>query len=319
MAEQPPKEPFVAVIVINYNYGRFLADCLESIRRQDYSNLRIVVVDDHSSDDSIVIAKDWAYRNKIDVVLLEKDANRGPAHSYNLAIAQLTEHDDYVCLIDADDRLPAGTLQRQLRAFRDSPADVVVVYGDAVAFETRDGKEHVVRFAQARALDDHAHFRRYLLSHGSAFALNSALIRSPVLRNIPHLDERIRVCDLPLWLSLAETGTFLKINAVTSEVRQHEHSMRRVELLVGDRLQVLATAPRRSAERRAARRRGRRLLRSAIHRAWQSGSSDVPPGAAMNYCYCTHDFTAMYLVVLVFMASIAHRLCQWRKTTEAAA
>ena len=44
--------PTAVAIVLNYNYGRYLGDCLESISAQSYRDLRAIVVDDASSDHS---------------------------------------------------------------------------------------------------------------------------------------------------------------------------------------------------------------------------------------------------------------------------
>jgi glycosyltransferase involved in cell wall biosynthesis len=45
-------QPLVSVIIANFNYGRFLPDCLESIFAQTYQPIEVVVVDDGSTDDS---------------------------------------------------------------------------------------------------------------------------------------------------------------------------------------------------------------------------------------------------------------------------
>ena len=46
------KESLVSVIILNYNAGKLLLDCVESIKKSDYSNLEIIVVDNISSDNS---------------------------------------------------------------------------------------------------------------------------------------------------------------------------------------------------------------------------------------------------------------------------
>ena len=44
------KESLVSIIVLNYNAGKLLLDCVESIKNSSYQNLEILIVDNISSD-----------------------------------------------------------------------------------------------------------------------------------------------------------------------------------------------------------------------------------------------------------------------------
>ena len=44
--------PLISVIIHNYNYGRFLRQCLESVAEQTYQNIEIMISDNDSDDDS---------------------------------------------------------------------------------------------------------------------------------------------------------------------------------------------------------------------------------------------------------------------------
>ena len=55
---------------------------------------------------------DWAATTWVPCDAVLKQENHGPAHSYNLAISRLTDDDDYVAVIDADDTwLPGKVCQ----------------------------------------------------------------------------------------------------------------------------------------------------------------------------------------------------------------
>ena len=51
----PALAPKLSVTVLNYNYGHFLANCIQSILSQSYTHFELIVIDDCSEDDSIEV------------------------------------------------------------------------------------------------------------------------------------------------------------------------------------------------------------------------------------------------------------------------
>jgi glycosyltransferase involved in cell wall biosynthesis len=89
-------DPLVSILINNYNYGRFLADAIDSALRQDYPNVEVVVVDDGSNDHSREII--LSYGDLIKPVL---KSNGGQASAFNAGVA--TSRGDLICFLDADD------------------------------------------------------------------------------------------------------------------------------------------------------------------------------------------------------------------------
>lgn len=90
--------PVVSVVVTNHNYGRFLAECLESALAQTHEAVEIVVVDDASTDDSAEVLRAFGSRVR---VLFETCG--GQAGAANAGLAASTG--DVVIFLDADDVL----------------------------------------------------------------------------------------------------------------------------------------------------------------------------------------------------------------------
>jgi hypothetical protein len=111
----------VDIVVDNYNYGRFLADAIESALAQTHRNVNVIVVDDGSTDDSRdVIAR---YAGSVDVVLKE---NGGQASALNAGFARCTG--DVVIFLDSDDVLRGDAAALVARAFAAAPDAVKVQY-----------------------------------------------------------------------------------------------------------------------------------------------------------------------------------------------
>lgn len=93
----------ISVLINNYNYGRFLRQCIDSALAQDWPDLEVVVVDDGSSDDSREIIASYAGR----IVPVLKP-NGGQASCFNEGFAAATG--DVIFLLDADDAFLPGKL-----------------------------------------------------------------------------------------------------------------------------------------------------------------------------------------------------------------
>lgn len=93
-------EKSVTVIVPVYNGEKFLAQCLNSLINQDYENIKVIVIDDASSDNSIEIIEQFTKKDKR-IILIKNKKNKGVAHTRNCALKLLDT--DYFCFVDCDD------------------------------------------------------------------------------------------------------------------------------------------------------------------------------------------------------------------------
>lgn len=103
----------VSVLINNYNYGRFLADCIDSALAQGYEHTEIIVVDDGSTDDSDEVLKQYADR----ISIIQK-ANGGQGSAYNAGFEKSLG--DIVIFLDSDDVLNPDVVELAVGAFSDS-------------------------------------------------------------------------------------------------------------------------------------------------------------------------------------------------------
>lgn len=89
----------ISVIVPIYNIVEYLPRCIDSIRRQTYRNLEIILVDDGSTDNSGAMAEKFALEDKR-IRVFHKE-NGGSSSARNLGIEKATG--DYIGFVDSDD------------------------------------------------------------------------------------------------------------------------------------------------------------------------------------------------------------------------
>lgn len=96
----PPSNPGsklrVAVLVLNYNGARFLPACIESVLASEYPSFDVVLIDNHSNDESVT----WTRAAYPNVHIIENSENMGFALAYDRAIRAL-EH-PFVVLLNND-------------------------------------------------------------------------------------------------------------------------------------------------------------------------------------------------------------------------
>lgn len=103
----------VSVIIANYNYGRFLKDCILSVLSQDYEAKELIVVDDGSKDNSREVIQSFG-----DLVIPIFKPNGGQGSSWNAGIAKASG--EFIILLDSDDLLEPGVLGVYAQAFADT-------------------------------------------------------------------------------------------------------------------------------------------------------------------------------------------------------
>lgn len=103
----------ITVIVTNYNHAQYIQQAVNSIEKQSYKNIEVIVVDDCSTDDSEKHLKDFEGRGHKVIRLPE---NKGKWHALNVACE--AARGDLITLQDADDASTKQRLEWQLECLR---------------------------------------------------------------------------------------------------------------------------------------------------------------------------------------------------------
>lgn len=108
----------VSVVIPNFNYGRFIAQAIESVLAQDYSEIEIIVVDDGSTDNSLEVLRTFGTK-----IILVKNSNWGAPITRNFGLMQTSG--DYIAYLDADDYWLPQKISRQIRLMEETEIDLV--------------------------------------------------------------------------------------------------------------------------------------------------------------------------------------------------
>ena len=98
----------ISIIMPVYNTDKYLAEAINSVLNQTYQNFELVIVDDHSTDNSSKIINSFK-SEKIKYTRL--DRNTGAANARNVGIMQSIGN--IICFIDSDDIWDENKLKKQ--------------------------------------------------------------------------------------------------------------------------------------------------------------------------------------------------------------
>lgn len=109
--------PLISVVIPVYNAEKYLDNLLSDVVNQTYKALEIIIVNDGSTDNSLVIAKSYAQNdNRIKIINVP---NGGVSKARNIGIDNVSGQ--YIRFIDADDRVPHDSMQYLIEPFENNP------------------------------------------------------------------------------------------------------------------------------------------------------------------------------------------------------
>jgi hypothetical protein len=223
----PPTVPAtVSVIIPCYNYGHFLDGCVASVLEQRGVRVRVLIVDDRSSDDTAMIGRRLAEQD-------ERVEFR--CHSENIGlIATVNEglrwaQDEFVLVLSADDLLTSDALWRATAVMKTHPS-VGMVYGRCVLageghpFPQPSGRWRATDLWSGREWLD----RRCHTGH-NCISSPEALVRTSVQQSVGGYDPGCYHCsDLNIWLRIAAVADVAYIRGAPQAIyRVHADSMLR--------------------------------------------------------------------------------------------
>jgi len=206
----------IDVVVPCYQYGRFLRDCVSSILDQGIDDLRVLIIDNASTDDSVSVARQLAVEDpRIEV--LARDRNLGHIASLNEGIDWAKA--DYFAIVHADDLLTPGSFKRALSFMQQHP-NVGFTIGNELVFAQGEPLPKV-------ASGEEAHWR--ILS-GPDFVVDRCrqliaapiVVRTAVQKQAGHYRKAFFfICDVEMLLRLATFGMVGETTAPQGYRRWH--------------------------------------------------------------------------------------------------
>lgn len=176
--EQREKQVLISVIVPIYNTVEYLPRCVNSIRKQTYRNLEIILVDDGSTDNSGAMAEKFALEDQR-VKAFHKE-NGGSSSARNLGIEKASG--DFIGFVDSDDYIEPEMYERLLFTALSENLLMVQCSRDEID-EQGNRMENVCTPPKEAILMEDESFMRELLMHRGDCSFCTKLTKASLLKN----------------------------------------------------------------------------------------------------------------------------------------
>lgn len=116
------KKELITLIVPVYNVEKYLIKCVDSLLKQTYDNLEIILVDDGSTDNSSKLCDEYQKKDKR-IKVIHKE-NGGLSDARNVAIDKA--HGKYISFVDSDDFIACDMIELLYKNVIDNKADIAI-------------------------------------------------------------------------------------------------------------------------------------------------------------------------------------------------
>lgn len=134
--------PLVSIIIPVYNVEYYLRECLNSVILQTYNNLEIICVDDGSTDNSGVVAEEYASLDNRITVYHKKNGGLSSARNVGLQVCR----GKFIMFLDSDDMISDDAIEKIVLKFAETNADILVFGAELFPYSGTEHEKIVERY-----------------------------------------------------------------------------------------------------------------------------------------------------------------------------
>lgn len=190
--------PAVSVIITTYNREKSLGRAIESVLRQSYRNIEIIIIDNGSTDGTRAVIQSYANSSKINYIYQGDKERYIYALNDGISIAK----GKYIAILDDDDFWCDKNKTEKQVDFLEKNIDYVLVGGGVIGTD-EEGKEFVRYLLPEKDVD----IKKTILV-SNTLAHTTVLFRKDAWKKAGGYDENL---DWGLWLKMGKIGKFYNI------------------------------------------------------------------------------------------------------------
>ncbi|MDD2693544.1 MAG: glycosyltransferase [Candidatus Gracilibacteria bacterium] len=220
--------PKVSIITTTYNHEKFIAQTIESVLSQTFTDWELLIGDDSPSDASWKIIAEYTKKYPEKIHAWHHSPNKGIVGNTNFLLEHISEESEFVAFLEGDDLYTPDNLEKKLEVFR-KYREVQLVYSDLSFI---DGQDTVI-------LESFFHYRGVpffqnemisvndfiLLPAGPIASWSTGMVRRTMIEKYPVVarweDKRYSIADYDFYFQVATANQVYGIDEPLTQYRRH--------------------------------------------------------------------------------------------------
>ena len=216
-------EPFVSVIIPNYNHADYLEERMTSIINQTYTNFEIIILDDKSTDSSIEIINKFRGNSHISNIIINKENSGSPFKQWFKGIS--LAKGDLIWIAECDDSCELNMLEELVNTY--IKYNCVFTFARSMVIDSNGAKQYISQ----------RHFKKDIHTNGNEF-IKKFLCISNTVRNASSVIFNKSAAlsinkefmtyqesgDWMFWIEMAQLGNVAVISAPLNLFRRYSET-----------------------------------------------------------------------------------------------
>ena len=221
----------VSIVVITYNFEQIIVKCLESIKKQTYKKIELIISDDNSKDKTVEICKNWLKENKdffIETQIISSSKNEGVVKNINKGLEKVKG--EYIKIVAGDDILKEDGIENFINYTKKNP-EAEIIFSKVERFKEVNEKIKKIDIlpdeTDEKFFDFQPKKQLKILLEGNFLMAPGIFFKKSLFEKYGYFDERFKMVeDYPYWIKLLkENVKFYYMPKITVYYRQSETSV----------------------------------------------------------------------------------------------
>jgi len=226
----------ISVIIVTYNSSLFVAETLESIYKQTWNDLELIITDDCSEDSTLEVCREWLIKNRerfVHAEIIASEKNTGVSANANRGLH--AAKGEWIKFLGADDTLKPRCIEDNMSFITSNPK-IKALFSRIELYRDTFEASTFVKTIPIDPFDQHSILAlgrsplsqyKLLLTSDRIHFTPSVFLHRETLISLGGYDERFPMLeDYPLWLKLTRNGHKLFfLDKVTVNYRQHSNAI----------------------------------------------------------------------------------------------
>ncbi|MGL5000434.1 MAG: glycosyltransferase [Cetobacterium sp.] len=219
----------ICVLVITYNSAEYVIETLESIKKQTYKKIELIISDDNSKDNTVELCEEWIEENKsrfLKIKILNSEKNEGVVKNINKGIKKCDS--EWIKTIAGDDLLEEECLENNMGFVEKNP-DAKIIFSKSQSFLeifNNDNFKEIIP-NDTKIFKENSNILFEKLAWGNFLPAPTAFYKKSLIEEYDYYDtDYPMIEDYPMWLKLTYAGEKLYfLDKITVFYRVHKKSL----------------------------------------------------------------------------------------------